>query len=159
MPTYTERELLVIAKTRALIPENWSVNTSDQKILAYAEVVLSEINYFPPLTGYTIASAPDQLLPVLYFGIALFAEMFAQMQLSIEDFDYNDNGLSVRTDFVGKIGQSYANMLDFYKNMIINFKKTQIFIVSCPVGLGSPTRTNSVLGSFLRTAFGYTWNA
>ena len=41
-----------------------------------------------------------------------------QMRATLEDFQYNDNGLSLNVDQVGKIAQSYANMLEFYRNMI-----------------------------------------
>jgi len=105
--------------------------------LAYAEVILADINFFPPLTNFTTESVPDNLLPTLHFGIAMFSELFFQMRATLEDFDYNDNGLSVRVDQVGKIDVSYRNILETYKNMVINFKKTQSFAVGAK-GLGTP---------------------
>jgi hypothetical protein len=141
------------------MPENFSANTSDDKILAFAEVVLSDLNVFPPLSGYTTDSVPEVLLPVLYFGIAVFAEIFFQMRATLEDFDYNDNGLSVRVDQVGKIDQSLTRTLDVYKNMIINFKKTELIKVGAK-GLGTP-RFQSQIGQFLKIALGsaFTWNS
>lgn len=154
---FTQRQLEIIQKSRQLMPEMFSVNVNDERILAYAEVILSDINLFPPLTGFTTETIPDVLLPVLYFGICLFAELFLQMNATLQDFDYNDNGLSVRVDQVGKIDQSYRNMLDIYKNMITNFKKNQIFAVGGK-GLGTP-RYQSQIGQFLKIALGsaFTW--
>jgi hypothetical protein len=155
---FTERQKLIICKARELMPENFSSNTTDEKILAFAEVVLSDINVFPPLTGFTTETVPELLLPVLYFGISLFAELFLQMRATLEDFDYNDNGLSVRVDQVGKINTSFQNVLQIYKNMVTNFKKTQILAVGGK-GLGSP-RFQSQIGQFLKIALGsaFTWN-
>ncbi len=156
---FTEREQFVIQKARELMPENFSVNTPDIKILAYAEVILTDINVFPPLTGFTVESVPELVLPILFFGIALFSEMFFQMRATLEDFEYNDNGLYVRVDQVGKIEISYRNMLEQYKFMITNFKKTEILKVGVK-GLGTP-RFQSQIGQFLKIALGsaFNWNS
>jgi hypothetical protein len=158
MTAFTARQQEIITKTRQLIPENWSANLQDEKILMYAETVLADINVFPPLQNYTTETVPDTILPILYFGVALFAELFMQCRLSLEEFQYNDNGLSVSTNFVANIGASYANLLETYRHMITNYKKTQIFAVG-GLGLGSP-RYQSQIGQFLKLALGsaFTWN-
>lgn len=155
---FTAKQQMIIDKSRTLMPDNFSINTSDEKILAYADVVLSDINIFPPLTGFTTESVPDVLLPVLFFGISLFTELFLQCRATLEDFDYNDNGLSVRVDQVGKIDSSYRNLLEVYRNMISNFKKTQITAIG-GVGLSTP-RFQSQIGQFLKIALGssFMWN-
>lgn len=159
MTAFTPKQQLIIDKSRTLMPDNFSINTTDEKILAYAEVVLSDINIFPPLTGFTTESVPDVLLPVLFFGISLFTELFLQCRATLEDFDYNDNGLSVRVDQVGKIDASYRNLLEVYRNMISNFKKTQITAIG-GVGLSTP-RFQSQIGQFLKIALGssFMWNS
>ncbi len=158
MTAFTPKQQDIITKTRTLLPENWSANLQDEKILAYAEVVLSDINVFPPLQNFTTETVPDNLLPILYFGISLFAELFMQCRLSLEEFQYNDNGLSVSTNFVANIGASYQNLLETYRHMITNYKKTQIFNVGGK-GLGTP-RYQSQVGQFLKIALGsaFTWN-
>src|SRR5579863_2839549 len=129
MSDFTPNQQNIINKVRTLVPENFAANTTDEKVLAYAEVVLADINFFNPVTTYTTDSVPTNLLPVLYFGVAVFSELFFQMRATLEDFDYNDNGLTVHVDQVGKINQSYQNMLTMYQQMVINFKKDQIFEV------------------------------
>lgn len=157
---FTSAEQMVIAKARQLMPEIFSRNTRDEKILAYAMLILAYINSFPPLTGFTISDVASNpiLAEILYFGISLMTELFLQARATLEDFQYNDNGLSLNVDQVGKISQSYANMVAFYNQLIINFKKTQIFAVGA-VGLGTP-RYQSQIGQFLKISLGsaFSWN-
>jgi hypothetical protein len=158
---FTSAEQQVIAKSRQLMPEIFSRNTRDEKILAYANLILAEINSFPPLTGFSIQDVPGNaiLSEILYFGISLMTELFLQARATLEDFQYNDNGLSLNVDQVGKIAQSYANMLAFYQQMILNWKKTLIFTAVGAVGLGTP-RYQSQIGQFLKVALGsaFSWN-
>lgn len=158
--SFTAAEQLCIQNSRKLMPEIFSRNTVDAKILAYANLVLSDINFFPPFTNFTITDAVNNpnLANLLYFGISLMTELFLQARATLEDFQYNDNGLSLNVDQVGKIAQSYVNMLEFYRNMIMNFKKTQIFAVGA-VGLGTP-RYQSQIGQFLKISLGsaFSWN-
>lgn len=158
--SFTSAEQLCIQQSRKLMPEIFSRNTPDFKILAYANLVLSDINFFPPYTNFSITDAVNNpnLANLLYFGISLMTELFLQARATLEDFQFNDNGLSLNVDQVGKIAQSYANMLEFYRQMILNFKKTQIFAVGA-VGLGTP-RYQSQIGQFLKVALGsaFSWN-
>lgn len=156
---FTVRQQLVIQKSRDLMPENFSVNTPDIKILAYAEVIMADINFFPPLTGHTVETVPEPVLPILFFGISLFSDLFFQMRATLEDFEYNDNGLYVRVDQVSKIETSYKNLLEQYRFLITNYKKTEIFKVG-PKGLGTP-RFQSQIGQFLKIALGsaFSWNS
>ncbi len=158
---FTSAEQQVIAQSRKLMPEIFSRNTRDEKILAYARLILAEINSFPPLTGFTINDVVGNpiLSELLYFGITLMTELFLQARATLEDFQYNDNGLSLNVDQVGKINQSYANMLAFYQQMILNWKKTLIFSSVGAVGLGTP-RYQSQIGQFLKISLGsaFSWN-
>lgn len=162
---FTAKQQEIITRSRELMPDNFSLNTTDEKILAYAEVVLSDLNFFPPLTGYTTDNIPENLMPVLFFGISLFTELFLQMRATLEDFDYNDNGLYVRVDQVTKLDQSYKNLLEMYRNMILNFKKTQILSLGTGSGLGGrglgTPRFQSQIGQFLKIALGgsFQWNS
>lgn len=158
--SFTAAEQEVIMQSRKLMPEIFSRNTPDYKILAYANLILAEINSFPPATGFTVQDVVGNpiLAEILYFGITLMTELFLQARATLEDFQYNDNGLSLNVDQVGKISQSYTNILAFYQQMITNFKKTQVFKVGA-VGLGTP-RYQSQIGQFLKIALGsaFSWN-
>jgi hypothetical protein len=155
---FTPKQVKIIAEARELMPDSFSDNTSDEKILAYAELVLSDINVFPPLTNFSTGDIPENMLPVLYFGITVFTALFLSLNATLQDFTYNDNGLTVQIDQVGKIGAVYTNLLEMYRFQITNFKKTQIMAVGGK-GLGSP-RFQSQIGQFLKIALGsaFTWN-
>ena len=160
---FTPGQQEIIDRSRQLMPENFSANTTDEKILAFAEVVLSDINLFPPLSGFTTEAIPDSLKPVLYFGVTIITAMMFQLRATLEDFDYNDNGLTVRVDQVGKlgavVGSGAGSLLTTYKTMITNFKKTEITNIGGK-GLGTP-RFQSQIGQFLKIALGsaFTWNS
>jgi len=158
---FTSTEQQVIFQARRLMPEVFSRNTRDEKILAYANLVLAYINSAPPLTGFTINDVGTNpiLAEILYYGITVMTELFLQARATLEDFQYNDNGLSLNIDQVGKISQSYANMVALYNQMILNYKKTLIFTAVGAVGLGTP-RYQSQIGQFLKISLGsaFSWN-
>lgn len=156
---FTPQQQQIIEQSRLLMPQKFSVNCGDERILAFAEVVLADINLFPPLQGFTTDTLTPAALPLLYFGISLMAELFFQMSATLQDFNYNDNGLSLNIDQTGKIAQSYQNMLEFYRHMITNFKKTQIFAQGA-FGISSP-RYQSQIGQFLKISLGssFNWNS
>jgi len=156
---FTPQQQAIIEQSRLLMPQKFSVNCSDERILAFAEVVLADINLFPPLQGFTTDTLIPVALPLLYFGISLMAELFFQMSATLQDFNYNDNGLALNIDQTGKINQSYVNMLEFYRHMITNFKKTQIFAQGA-FGISSP-RYQSQIGQFLKISLGssFNWNS
>jgi len=159
MANFTTRQLEIIQRARRLLPDNFSRYTNDEKVLAYAEVILADINLFPPLTGYTTEDLPDSLLPVLDFGITVMTELFLQARATLQDFSYNDNGLSISIQQVPNLDVSYKNMLELYRNMITNYKKTEVFRVGGK-GLGTP-RFQSQIGQFLKISLGssFTWNS
>lgn len=154
----TTKQQAIIDKSRQLMPSNFSVNTTDEKILMFADIVLNEINVFAPASAFTTEDAPDNILPILYFGISVFAALFLQMGAALDDFEYNDNGLYVRVDQTAKIDMVYKNLVETFRMMITNYKKTQIFEVG-PKGIGSP-RYQTQLGQFLKIALGsaFNWN-
>lgn len=158
---FTSAEQMIIAKARCLMPEIFSRNTTDKKILCYAQLILADINAFPPFTSFSVEDVAGNavLFELLAFGITVMTELFLQARATLEDFQYNDNGLSLNVDQVGKISQSYANLLAFYRTMIINYKKTLIFSIVGAVGLGTP-RYQSQIGQFLKIALGsaFSWN-
>lgn len=158
-PTITDKQRQLICKVRGIMPENFAAHTSDEKILLFAELVLTEINVAPPLTNFTTASFPDRIEGTLLLGIHFFSMLFFQMRATLEDFNYNDNGLSVAVDQTAKIGSAITNMKDVFENQVMNFKKTEIFQLG-GAGLGTP-RFQSQIGQFLKIALGsaFTWNS
>jgi len=134
------------------MPEKFSVNVGDERLLAFAELIIADINIWPPLQGYTTDTMDPVALPLVFFGISLMAELFFGMGATLQDFNYNDNGIALNIDQTGKISQMHQNMLEFYRQMITNYKKTQIFKQGA-FGIGSP-RYQSQIGQFLKIALG-----
>ncbi len=156
---FTPQQQNIIDHSRLLMPEKFSVNCSDEKILAFAELVVSDINLMPPLQNFTTETMFQPALPLVFFGVSLFADLFFQMNATLQDFTYNDNGLSLNITQTEKINQSYVNILAFYDNYKKNFKKTQIFSQGA-LGISSP-RYQSTIGQFLKIALGssFSWNS
>lgn len=149
---YEERISRIVRKVKTVMPEIFVAHTSDEKIRAFAELVLADLNYWPPMTNYRIENLPEHYEPVLVFGCNFFAALFWQMGASLQDFDFNDNGFTVRVDQVSKVGTSLANLATTYLRMIENVKVREIFRVG-PKGLITP-RYHSALGQFLKIALG-----
>lgn len=150
----TTNEAYVLNEAKKLLPERFVENTADEKILAYMQLVLDDFNVWPPLTGYTFENIP-LVSPVwgpLKFGACFYAALFYQMRASLEDFNWNDNGLTVAVDQVGKIDVSLKNLVVVYQRMMENSKKNEILLVGAK-GIGSP-RWQSQLGQFLKIALG-----
>ena len=85
----------------------------DGSVGAYGGVILSDINLMPPLTNLTFlqVTTDPNLSGLFYFGVSVMTDMFMQMRAGLEDFQYNDNGLSLAIDQVGKLNASIANLL------------------------------------------------
>jgi len=162
MATITVKEF--IDETRETMPRGFWEDTNDEKLKFYIELVISDINLFPPLTQYSLSrieEIPDVLLPVIKFGANLFAQLFWQMKATLQDFSYSDQGLTVAVDQTSKISQSYRNMFENYRNMIINYKKIEkAALIGKGKALTTP-RYQSQLGSFLKIALGsaFVWNS
>ena len=152
---YTTRELLILEKSKLIVPEGFFYGASDEKILAYADLVVNDMNWWPPVTNYDRNSLPDAWFWIMITGMSYFAQLFKQMEATLQDFNYNDNGLSVNVDQVGKISTAQANMLKIYSQQIEWMKKS--LLLKMGEGLGTP-RFQSQIGQFLKIALGQSFN-
>ena len=151
----TERDQKLLDQCKLVIPESFIAGEPDEKILAFCDMVINDINWFPPLTIYDRSNYPDQWFNSIVLGVAYFAMLFKQMEATLQDFDYNDNGLSVRVDQVGKINTAIERMLKAYAQQTEFMKKSMI--ASMGAGLGTP-RFQSQLGQFIKIALGSSFN-
>jgi len=44
----------------------------DKKMLAYAQLVIDDFNYYPPLSGYTLDTWPAALDTILILGVQMY---------------------------------------------------------------------------------------
>ena len=153
----SDRFLTILNKSKLILPETFlsNIDNVDVKLGAYLELVLTEINIFPPQTEYTVENMPAPWDNLLVFGSTVFSAMFLQLDVTLKDFDYSDNGLSVRVDQVGKLDTGMKNLLTTYKTMVEQAKTHEITKI-IGIGTGTP-RFQSVIGSFIRIALGDAW--
>lgn len=155
MPTgtpLTEREKALVRDSLVLMPERFRATADEPRVLQFLEIVVADINAIPPAEIHTIDTLPYELVPIVRFGSSLYANIFHQMRATLDDFTWNDQGLSVAIDQTSKLNASIANITKAYERMIINWKKTRV-IAQGGRGLGTP-RYQSQLGQFLKIALG-----
>ena len=153
---YSPKVQELITGTELLWPPSFlAVVNSEAKMVAYFNLVLNDINIWPPGSDYSIDTMPNSWIEVVKFGSTLFAELFLQADATLQDFNWNDNGLSLNLDRVGKINMSYSNLLTAYAKMIKSVKVRELFRLSGE-GIGSPKYTSS-LGQFLKISLGGAW--
>ena len=155
MPTggkLTDRERAIVRDSKILMPERFRATATDDRILQFVEIVVADINAIPPSESLTVDGLPDTIIPIVRFGSAFYAQIFHQMRATLDDFTWNDQGVTVAIDQTAKLGASLTIMTKTYERLITNHKKTRI-IAQGGRGLGTP-RYQSQLGQFLKIALG-----
>lgn len=152
----------LLAKIKAVMPDNFIAESSDDKILAFGDLVISDFNWWPPYTVYTRDTLPVELEGIYVLGTQIFAMFFKQMEATLQDFDYNDNGLSVRVDQVGKLNaalSSATSLLSIYRQQV-DYAKKALLLRMGGQGLGTP-KYQSQIGQFLKLALGsaFSWGS
>jgi hypothetical protein len=160
-PPLTPNQSLLIAQVRNVLPEGFSLGANDFQLLGYIMIVIQDFNIWPVQTFFTADTVVQDpaASQIVVFGCCVFAALFQQMNASIQDFSFSDQGFTVQVDQTAKIQQSISNMMEVYKTMIKAYK-VNLICSQGPVGLGSP-RYQSQLGQFLKIALGsaFTWNS
>lgn len=164
MADFTPQEQLVIDKAKILMPTGFILDTatgtmiSDEKILLYAELIVNDMNVYPPQTNYTVNSMPNRWIGTTLIGMSYYAQLFKQMEVTLQDFTYNDNGLTVSIDQTAKINTSIVNVMKAYAQQVEFIKKS--LLMTFGSGLGTP-RFQSQIGQFLKIALGssYAWGS
>lgn len=150
--TLTTTELSMIATSKALMPERFRATATDDRVLQFVEIVVADINAIPPMESMVVDTLPITIVPIVRFGSSLYAQIFHQMRATLDDFNWNDQGVTVAIDQTAKVNTSLVNMTKAYERMITNWKKTRI-IAQGGRGLATP-RFQSQLGQFLKIALG-----
>ena len=155
---YTTREQALLNNCKLVIPGVFIAESSDDKILAFVDLVVNDINWWLPYTAYDRNSFPDQWFQTVILGTAYFSQLFKQMEATLQDFNYNDNGLSVNVDQVGKINTGMVNLLKAYGQQIDFIKKAMLLKLGS--GIGTP-RFQSQIGQFLKISLGqsFSWGS
>ena len=123
----------------------------NRRILAYIDLVINDINWEMPVTGFTIRNFPEGLDGTLVLGVNVFTSMFMQMKWTLNDFSYTDNGLSLSLDRVEKLNRSHETMLKLYKEQVKNIKN---YIWSQGLAVLATPKYGNVLGNFVKVTLG-----
>lgn len=113
----------LIDNAERFMPARFIAQVDDDKVVAYLDIVLSDINAVSPVTGYTLDNMPTSWINIVCFGASLYATLFLIANYTLQDFSYSDNGLSLNVDRTAKLSPLYDKYLANYEKMKINLKK------------------------------------
>ena len=120
---------------------------TDIRLLGMAALALQDYNSMPPCEDYTFGALPQGLCTSLAMGTQYYLAVFKQMELSLIDISYSDNGLSINFNRVSNLNVSIANLEKPWLRMIENRKKCVIVSIG-GIGLATP-RFQSNLSRFI----------
>ena len=153
---YTEREQIIINLGKQYMPAKFLANLgndADARILAFALLVLSDINFIPPMTAWTFEDCPVGVLPILAFGLQYFATMFLQANYSLQDFQMSDSGLSLSINRVGNLTPVLQSLMQQYALMAKRIKVSMTLKIA---GKPTPLMTRSytsLIGNYMSALF------
>ena len=148
----TPKEQALFNGVVVVMPDAFVADAGPQKVFGLIDLVVNDMNWWLPYTNFDRNSIPDNWIQTVILGTNVFAQVFKQMDATLQDFSYNDNGLTVQVDQVGKLNTAHANMLKIYSQQVGYIKKA--YLLQKGVGLGTP-RFQSQIGQFLKLALGH----
>lgn len=145
----------LIERARTVMSPYFLKDIDDDTLVALMEIVLSEINNITPMTYYSLCDAPKHWEPTIILGLQVFVMLSLQATLSLKDFNYNDNGLSLSLNRVQNLNIPINTLRPIFESNAWNLKKPLIFRQG-PLGMGYP-RYQATVSAFLRILFGNSW--
>lgn len=152
----TQREQQVLALAKAIMPARFIENISDEVLLVYINMVLTEFNWWPPRTNFTIENMPASLLSFLALGCQVYGVMFLAGGYALNDFNYSDGGLSLNIDRQGNLDKYQQKLFDNYIRQLTNIKKCFTTMLNVQVAI-TPT-VNTVFAQYLGSLFPTTFD-
>lgn len=136
---YTLREMLGSVLTSDPLT---GVQFTDQQLLIDIELALNAFNIYPPVTSFTIENFPSDYEVMLMYLAQMFALVNKYLGLSINDYNYNDNGIALNIDRGAKINTAIANVQKIVNDLLaiikleFAFQGESIGTLQLPVGIG-----------------------
>lgn len=152
----TEKEQIVVDLAKKIMPARFIEGTTDDMILAYLNMVLTEFNWTPPRTGFTIENFPPSLYSFLALGGQVYGVMFMAGGYALNDFSYSDGGLTLTIDRQGNLDKYQQKLFDNYIRQLTNIKKCFTTMLNVNVAI-TPT-VNTVFAQYLGSLFPTTFN-
>lgn len=146
---FTQREADLIHQCKLVMSKSFQKEfaNDDEKILAFINLVVADINYVPPLTDYTLETISPFFDTIINLGVQMYATLILAQKWSLEDISYNDGGFTLTLDRVSKLSSVQEKFYKLYTDKTTAVKRNQFNAVV----LGTPRYANS-LGMFIRLA-------
>ena len=150
--SFTAAEKLFLGEVKSITPKPFLEGTqpgfdTDVRLLGVAALALSDYNSMPPGENYNFNSMPPGLRTVISMGTQYYLATLKQMELSLIDISYSDNGLSINFNRVANLNTSIAALEKPWLRMLENRKK---LLITCIGGVGLATpRFQSNLSRFI----------
>lgn len=116
---------------------------TDQQLLINIQLALNAFNIYPPVTCFTIENFPCCGYEAMLLYLAqLFSLMNGYLGLSINDYNYNDNGIALNIDRGAKINTAIANVQKVVNDLLaiikleFAFQGESVGTLQLPVGIG-----------------------
>jgi len=148
---FTPREIQLVRDCKQVMSKPFYIEyqNDDERILAFIKLVVGDINYVPPLTDYNINTIPPFFDTAIILGTQMYSMLFLAQKWTMNDFSYNEGGITFTFDRVGSISKVQEKFLELYKEKVQNIKRNQLHALT----LGTPRYANQ-LGTFIRLAIG-----
>lgn len=150
--SFTPSEKNCLDQIKAITPKGFLEGCepgfdTDIRLLGMAALALQDYNSMPPCENYTFGNLPAGLCTSIAMGTQYYLALMKQMEMSLIDISYNDNGLSITFNRVTNLGAAITNLEKPWLRMIENRKKC-VIVGMGGVGLATP-RFQSNLSRFI----------
>lgn len=146
----------LLERARTVMSEYFNNKFEDDTLVELMKIVLDEINYVTPMTYYSLCNAPKHWGSAIIVGLKFFLLLSLQETLSLKDFNYSDNGLSLTVNRVQNLDVPIKTIRTMFERIAWNLKKP-IILRQGPKMLTTPRYQASVSG-FMRVLYGVSWS-
>jgi len=136
----TPRELRLVNQLRDMLgtvvttDPTTLTSMSDEALASGIKLALGYFNAYPPPTTFTIDNFPYDYEMLLLYAAQIMTLLNKYLGLSITDFNYNDNGLSLNLDRGAKVNQAIQNSTAWLNSLFALAK-----LEFAPMGMGVGT--------------------
>lgn len=130
----TPREQRLITVTKHMMDPRLYVGMQDYDFQNALNMSLQLFNNQPPVTGFTWDSLPGYYESLISMGSMMTAVLQRYLGVSMRDFNYSDNGLTLNLDLQGKMKGAMDEVWKLYEPMVKIMKLEE---APGPIGVGS----------------------
>lgn len=127
---FTEREIELLNKCKKVLPPPFLAEWQDDdlKILSFIQLVVDDINYEPPLSGYLVNTLPVFLDTIVVLGAQMYAMLFMAAKWTMNDITLNEGGVNLTIERTSKLTGVQEKFLKLYEDKKRSVKRNQMFV-------------------------------